>query len=767
MEHGELVTMVACGMHHTATVTVSNRVLSWGSHQVFAPKPHLIRMSIPGRGNNRRDGSDEVFGKIASLACGRTFTIFNTGRKTSESIEPPPSPSRISGVRRGKPPPIPRLNLSVIPPIPLTSSLPTLTRAFHSQNDDAFHLRRPEPAQDQQQRKIQEGEEIKRVEAIDIESIVHPLCRVCWACDGFQPSPMRLWTCRRCCHDKNLHGTRKPGAPLGEYEAARKLQTLYRARNARRFMQRAREKHYQRVFSIRHNNFFYYNLWKRESSWERPAALNGIENEDDIPVRDPDEIPVILPPLTRGEAATVLQAYYRGWRARVLVQGILSTMYEKHIDLSKPDSDSSLYYIQTHSADGQLCVSPIDTRRWDVPPPLLRRRYSLGEPIEIRRRQERANWSCDDAAKALQRQFRRYRARKLVLKMAQSRYRTVLDENSGQFYYYNVVTKESSWQMPRVLETLDTQKEGSGETSKQKAATRSPLRRHRIRREKFADEESAATTIQALYRRFASRKLAVDRAHRRYSKMTDPDTGKNYYYDRVLGVSTWIKPVIFGTSDLDITSFDGKVAISQASDSKNPAPPSSTRRSVAFYNAKSLVSQRARQKRHKRRLQRLRQMTRDQAAGILQRAWRSNRARRELRSLLFEAYEKIYDPVTEHYYYYNTKTGAVRWEKPMVLLPDGEEDIKERVGGGKRHRRKRTRAATVTDEKEAIAIVQNFIRCGHARLQLHKQLHERIQKLWDADTQRYYYFDVLTGQSSWKKPVVLGDFDLPCVNKSS
>lgn len=769
-----LVTMIACGMHHTAAVTAHNRVFVWGSHKTFTPSPRPLRLSSGGKGNNRDDGRDEVFGKIASLACGRTFTIFNTDRRTPESFEPPPpSPTRVTGTTAdawrlktklvGS---IPRLDLSKVAPLPLMSSHPPTTQPYKKECEVDHLYRRLEPSVDQLQRQLDENQHAARIEAIDIDAIVHPLCRVCWACDGFQPSPLRLWTCRRCCHDKQLHGTRKPGTPLGEFEAIRKLQTLYRARKARQLMQRARERHYQRVFSIKHSAFFYYNLWRREATWDRPPALSSITNEDDIPIRDPDELPVVPAPLTRDEAACVLQAHVRGWRTRVFVQRLLANMYEKHINLSK--SDQEVYYVKIHEPDGSLCMAPIAQRRWDPPtppPPLLRQLYSLGEPIEIIRHRQRANWTRDDAARALQQQFRRFRARKLVLKMARSRFRKVLDDNSGQFYYYNVVTKESSWQTPRVLKLLGEHEDAAqAGRSGNKQPKRAQQRRGgvRIRREKFADEVAAATTIQALHRRFASRKLAWECACRRYSKMVDPASGKCYYYDRVAGTSTWMKPAILGAGDLKISgaSVDPDASTSTREVSAPPLAKTITTPSPVL----PMISEKARQKRRKRRLQRLRQMTPDQAAGLLQRAWRVNRARHELRALLFDAYEKIYDPVTEHYYFYNTKTGAIRWEKPSVLQY-GAAEIKERVGGGKRHRRKRRRTDTVTEQGEAAGIVQTFIRCSYARLQLHTQLHARIQKLWDPESKRFYYFDALTGQSSWKKPVTLGDHDLPCGNQ--
>lgn len=151
---------------------------------------------------------------------------------------------------------------------------------------------RLEPFADRCAREAEELREAKRIDDIDIEAIVHPLCRLCWRCNGFQPSPLRLWMCRNCSHERQLHGTRKPGVPMGEYEAVRKLQCLFRARRARRVMQRAREQRYQRIFCIAHDEFFYYNLWQHSKSWTRPAEIS---EDFEVPIRDPDASPRISP----------------------------------------------------------------------------------------------------------------------------------------------------------------------------------------------------------------------------------------------------------------------------------------------------------------------------------------------------------------------------------------------------------------------------------------------------------------------------------------
>ncbi|ETO80364.1 hypothetical protein F444_05120 [Phytophthora nicotianae P1976] len=720
-----LATHIACGTHHTAALTVDNRIFTWGSTRAFNGVPTELRLS-----------GGERFGRVASLACGRTFTVFNTVSRDSASYEWPEVPR----LWRDKPVIIPRLDLSRVPTLPLCASNPlppfskgTKVVKSSSELPPAVRL---EPFADRRAREEEELREAKRIDDIDIEAIVHPLCRLCWRCDGFQPSPLRLWMCRNCAHERQLHGGRKLGVRMGEYEAVRKLQCLFRARRARRVLQRAREQRYQRIFSIPHNEFFYYNLWQGKKSWTRPTEIS---EEFEVPIRDPDASPRIPPPLTPLEAAIKLQAAWRGLQARRLTLNLLRDRYEKHFDLEK----ERVYHVRK-----LVSKKEPPSKLWD-PPALLRKRYDLGDPIEIQRLARFANMTRDEAARIVQRAYRCHRGREFMRRILRSRIKKLWDATTGRYYYYNAATKESSWEKPRLL--LNDADDDLGPKVGRHLEPTHGRRRVAValRPGKFHNEEAAARTIQALYRRFATRKKLLEIITRRYRKMLDPVSGQPYYYDSVSGTATWFKPAVFGDYDLDLFN-DSTVSPSGRRESTLVAPQSSTLYAVSKLPR---ISERARLKRHKRRLQRLRQMSRDEAASRLQRVWRTRRAKDELRELLFDAYEKIYDPTTEHFYYYNRKTGIAKWERPALLVGDGR-DIKET----KIIRRRRSH--TVTAPHEAKQVLFTFLRCAVARLELHRLLQDRIQKVFDPNSQQYYYFDKLTGQSSWKKPVTLKGYDL-------
>ena len=94
--------------------------------------------------------------------------------------------------------------------------------------------------------------------------------------------------------------------------------------------------------------------------------------------------------------------------------------------------------------------------------------------------------------------------------------------------------------------------------------------------------------------------------------------------------SRWDKPIMLGSSDLELTPRSMAAA--------GITPPKKTPR----FTAKDL--------------------TPDEAATHLQGVWRARIARRKMRKLLSKQYEKVWDSNTQKFYYINKKTGAVGWK---------------------------------------------------------------------------------------------------------
>ena len=63
------------------------------------------------------------------------------------------------------------------------------------------------------------------------------------------------------------------------------------------------------------------------------------------------------------------------------------------------------------------------------------------------------------------------------------------------------------------------------------------------------------------------------------------------------------------------------------------------------------------------------------ATRMVQRAWRSHKARERVRAIVFQTFEKVYDESSGYYYYLNKKTGESSWEDPSSSHPGSAEEL--------------------------------------------------------------------------------------------
>ncbi|OQS03164.1 phosphatidylinositol kinase (PIK-J), partial [Thraustotheca clavata] len=293
----ELVKQLSCGLQHTAALTVLDNIYTWGSKEMFSPLPHLLSLRYRSKG------------RISSIATGSSFTLFCT-RALDEEIYEAPNRHLLWQSRSFD---IPKLDLSQCPKsMPLTSSYNIIPRL--------------QPQAEQYQAKIVKEENEDRIEAFDLESWLHPKCRLCWYCPGFQITLNKLKLCRICKHNREFHGKRE--GPMTQYEAVRKVQSKWRQREGIHYFHQLMLERIQRVYSLRHKECFYYNICNKTKSWNRPKLLPLTM---DCPLRDPDD-PFIRPPYTIDDAASVIQALYRGWKARKHLSIILKSKYERCTD---------------------------------------------------------------------------------------------------------------------------------------------------------------------------------------------------------------------------------------------------------------------------------------------------------------------------------------------------------------------------------------------------------------------------------------------------
>lgn len=582
-------------------------------------------------------------------------------------------------------------------------------------------------------------EKMQAIEEIDLDKLAKPMCRLCWICDGYVPNPTKMWMCLSCKHNHSVHGKRT--GPFSEYEAIRRLQGVYRAKRAREFLVQTVKNRYQRVYDIPTNKFFYYNQWNRQVSWERPKL---IALDVELPIRDPDELPHVRPPLDENGAATIIQKQSRARIARFYTRSLVELRYIKqyndklgryfYIDrrtkvanwkkckLLKKRDDIGRFYQwkrpKKPSADQAAWLIQRCYRRFSTYKQTKRtinKRFIKSYDVTLKvvfyydtktgKRLPKAPWlfcevlaeqlqskkktkirNDDDAAIRLQNLFRRRKVRRRTRNQLSQRYIKHYDKAAKKHYYHDTYLDKTVWKKPKIL----------------RSPKRSEARNIRLRQIK-ATRHNAATKLQQMYRRRSARKNVLVLLNGIYEKRVDKKTGVEYYRNKKTGISTWDKPKLFGSSDLI------------------------KKEKIASRRCESKIT------------------SRDEAICVLQRFFRSRLLRQQLWNMTHDRIDRVYDPSTKGHFYFNKVTNESSWNKPRFYF---EGPIRPHL-----------QKVKIVDETSAAVAIQGVFRLRKARRLAQDLARNKYEKVWDESLRRFYYFDTLTGYSQWEKPKIFGFFD--------
>lgn len=133
------------------------------------------------------------------------------------------------------------------------------------------------------------------------------------------------------------------------------------------------------------------------------------------------------------------------------------------------------------------------------------------------------------------------------------------------------------------------------------------------------------------------------------------------------------------------------------------------------------------------------------AACVIQRQTRAFLSRVFMAKLLTEVYEKQYDPIEKRYFYVNTVTNESTWEKPRVLTLFLAHD---RDAAAKK---------VPLTPVEAAKRIQRCVRAFVALRSVKQLVRETYMKLFNKDTQSFYYLNTKTGAVAEHKPAFLRD----------
>jgi hypothetical protein len=138
------------------------------------------------------------------------------------------------------------------------------------------------------------------------------------------------------------------------------------------------------------------------------------------------------------------------------------------------------------------------------------------------------------------------------------------------------------------------------------------------------------------------------------------------------------------------------------------------------------------------------------AACVIQRAARAFLSRRFLAKLLQQVYRRVYDPIAKQYVYLNTTTNETTWERPRALQLFLAESQDVAVASSRR---------SDLPPPEAARRIQRAARARLARKRFHTLVRETYMKLFDSETQTFYYLNTRTGERARDRPTFLGKDD--------
>lgn len=274
-------------------------------------------------------------------------------------------------------------------------------------------------------------------------------------------------------------------------------------------------------------------------------------------------------------------------------------------------------------------------------------------------------------------------------------------------------------------------------------------------------QEASIVRIQSLVRRFLARVQTLRLANQVWEKHIDPTHGLPFYFDTRSGEASWEKPRIFRGSDVQPRS--------ESSDEQAADGP------LSLYHRPSGV-------RSARRADRI---TASTACVRVQATVRMFLARCRVLRLCTQLFEKVMDPTFNHPFYFNLKSEVSSWDKPAILrggdlpLTAAHTSRALRVGATPRAApgmtarsaradvvripatrsgasKRPTRVTSSSPRSQAAAVrIQSMGRAIIARHIAQRKAWQRYEKVWDESNNEWFWFDTVTGESSWEVPRII------------
>lgn len=246
-------------------------------------------------------------------------------------------------------------------------------------------------------------------------------------------------------------------------------------------------------------------------------------------------------------------------------------------------------------------------------------------------------------------------------------------------------------------------------------------------------KEEARLKIQRMWRIRRARKQLKALVRNVYASFQDPVTGETYYYNTKTKTTQWTKPKALGGEDLVIAAV------------------------------KNEKKEENRLLKPKRVFASKEEATSDAALRI-QGMLRAHAARKHMRKLISSIYEKIWDAASARFYYHNTHTKQVKWEKPRwvddadLLTPRTRQQQLQEEQQLQSELKKQSKLEALRGEMtpaRAATMLQRTYRRKKGFENLLRLCREVYERIYDPSQHAYYYHNTRTQQTTWEKPALL------------
>jgi hypothetical protein len=262
---------------------------------------------------------------------------------------------------------------------------------------------------------------------------------------------------------------RKKAADMTDHEAAFVIQGAFRSHVAFMELQACAERVWQKGYDPDQDVFFYWNTQTNLSTWQKPFALGsadleltprsmiGAQKAGRVAKRTKRWDASIM---SQPEAATVLQAWWRGHAGRIhLAPRVCEVIHRCY------DTGSKNFFWYNSTTGGSTWYEPKLLQRipgiGDLPLTPRSMMLELHDRRQAQREAKRAarksadEMTKDEAAFKIQGMYRSWLSRNAVRAIIRSLYEKLYDAQRGTYYYFNHRTGMSSWYKPVLLGSSD------------------------------------------------------------------------------------------------------------------------------------------------------------------------------------------------------------------------------------------------------------------------------------------------------------------------